>query len=250
MQILCALEAASWELRVRLADGLEVKLTGDENQICVLPPGATHALRWKTTAGLIILRATIDWANRAAVAFPLTTAVDSLADYTQGDPLIGGLIAGFAEPCQSPRAQNGAHMLALGNLLAIHLLRVKAAQMARESVAVQTETILGPETRGRVFDFIERNLASPITIPELAAVARLSVSHFSTVFKATTGLTPEHFILQRRLWRARKLIETGTRTIGEIAHATGFADHSHLSVQFKRLFGAPPRAYLPALRRL
>lgn len=148
---------------------------------------------------------------------------------------------------QVGRAHNSVELLAHGACLAARILQTKAKVLRRQS---DDSVILGSESKTRVCDFIESNLADKITIPALAHEARLSVSHFTMVFKATTGLTPEQYILRSRLLRARTLIETGTRTIGEIAYATGFADHSHLTVQFGRMFGAPPKAYRPEVRQL
>ena len=249
IQILCALKSASWEATVENRHGFSVKVVGSENQVWILPPGVMHSIRWRRKAGLIVIHVASSWVERAVAVVSTVSVVDPLAAYTLRDPLIGGLVGGFTELCSSSQSQNAAHVLAVAGLLAIRVLRANGEGLAQAQIG-ECSTILGPETKARVVSFIEGRLTEQITIPALAHEARLSISHFTTVFKATTGLTPEQYILRSRLWRARALIETGTRTIGEIAHATGFADHSHLTVQFKRMFGSPPKAFYPAVRQL
>ncbi|WP_425506193.1 helix-turn-helix domain-containing protein [Termitidicoccus mucosus] len=46
----------------------------------------------------------------------------------------------------------------------------------------------------------------------------------------------------------RGSLKTGSYTVNQVAYMTGFSDHSHLTAQFKRQFGVPPRAYLPRIR--
>jgi transcriptional regulator GlxA family with amidase domain len=100
----------------------------------------------------------------------------------------------------------------------------------------------------RVANYVQAHLADRIPVATLAKEARLSPSHFNVLFKATTDLTCEQYILRTRLARAKALIETGTYTVGQVAHMTGFSDHSHLTVRFTKFFGAPPRSFLPAVR--
>ncbi|MDP3072864.1 MAG: AraC family transcriptional regulator [Opitutaceae bacterium] len=194
-----------------------------------------------------MIHASLIWAQGAAASLPLVPALDPFSAYTLCDTLIGGLLLDLEVRCKSAEPHNSVELLAHGAFLATRILKAKANVLHRQS---EGSVILGPESKARVCDFIESNLADKITIPALAREARLSVSHFTMIFKVTTGLTPEQYILRSRLWRARTLIETGTRTIGEIAYATGFADHSHLTVQFSRMFGAPPKAFRPVVRQL
>lgn len=246
-QILCAFKSARWDVTARDVQGPLPTWTGGEHQILILPPGTAHSIAWRRRAGLAVIHASPIWAQSAVAALPSVPALDPFSAYALCDPLIGGLLSDLAVRCQSAEPRNRVELLAHGTLLAARILQAKANDLRRPSGG---SVILGPETKARVCGFIASNLAEKITIPALAREARLSVSHFTVVFKATTGLTPEQYILRSRLWWARTEIETGTRTICEIAYATGFADHSHLTVQFKRLFGAPPKAFYPAVRQL
>ena len=224
---------------------IAVQTTIAANQVWIVPAGVPHSVRWRREANIVVLYTAQGWAQRVAGTVPSTVSVEALADYTIIDPFIGGFVLEFVRECEARDPPNETHLLALGTGLAARLLRAKASGLERRRDVLK---ILSDETLSRVTVFIEACLAEEMSVPRLAKVAGTSVNHFAMLFKATTGLTPEQYILRARLWRARRLVEKGQRTIGEIAHATGFADHSHLTMQFGRMFGAPPKAFLPLVR--
>lgn len=92
----------------------------------------------------------------------------------------------------------------------------------------------------RVMNFIDVNLDRPIRIEKLAAIAKLSCSHFSRAFHATAGETPSRFVIRRRVERAEQLILHTDKPLSEIALDCGMADQSHLTKQFRRFYGMAP----------
>jgi AraC family transcriptional regulator len=102
---------------------------------------------------------------------------------------------------------------------------------------------LSPAALRRVQVFVEANLARPIHIPDLAARAGLSVHHFGRAFRTSTGVTPRRFIEQRRIARARTLIDDTDQPLADVAAASGFATQSHLTTAFRRATGFTPAAY-------
>lgn len=84
------------------------------------------------------------------------------------------------------------------------------------------------------------NLAKPITLADMAAAVALSEFHFSRAFKATTGMPPMRYLLQKRLRLGRKLLIETDMAIVDVAMACGFASHSHFASTFKRAEGLPP----------
>ncbi len=96
----------------------------------------------------------------------------------------------------------------------------------------------------RVIEYINDNLSSDLTLPELAALIGIGQSQFGRLFKQSTGSTPHQYVIQCRVERARQLLAQGGLSIGQIATVAGFADQSHLTYHFKRLLGVTPRQYL------
>jgi AraC family transcriptional regulator len=93
----------------------------------------------------------------------------------------------------------------------------------------------------RITDVIEDRLTEDLGLAELAFEAGLSQSHFSSLFRRTTGLSPHQYIVQRRLARAQALLQATNLSIGEIATSVGFYDQSHLVRHMRRALGITPR---------
>ena len=102
---------------------------------------------------------------------------------------------------------------------------------------------LSPAALRRVQVFVEANIERSIHIRDLADRAGLSAHHFGRAFRTSTGATPRAFIEQRRIERARTLIDDTDQPLAEIAAATGFATQSHLTTAFRRATGFTPAAY-------
>jgi len=99
---------------------------------------------------------------------------------------------------------------------------------------------LSPAQLRRVLDVIDTRLTERPSLPELAQLLDLSTRYFCRAFRASTGLSPHQFILQRRVERARTLIEKGELSLSEAAIAAGFADHSQMATTFRNVLHAPP----------
>lgn len=95
----------------------------------------------------------------------------------------------------------------------------------------------------RVLDFIDVHLEEDIGIDDLAEVACLSRFHFIRAFKAATGVPPNRFLSERRLDRAKRLIERGEMNLSELALACRFSSQTNFSRAFRRVVGMSPGAY-------
>ena len=95
-----------------------------------------------------------------------------------------------------------------------------------------------------VVEYILENLEGSPRLEQMAAVARLSPSHFTRQFKAATGLAPHQYVIARRVERAQHLLKSDDEVgLAEVAVRVGFADQSHFSVHFKRIVGVTPRQF-------
>lgn len=92
----------------------------------------------------------------------------------------------------------------------------------------------------RVMAFLDANLDRPIRIEEMAAIAKLSCSHFSRAFRSTVGEPPSAFVIHRRVERAEQLILLTDKPLSQIALECGMADQSHLTKLFRRCYGMSP----------
>lgn len=101
---------------------------------------------------------------------------------------------------------------------------------------------------GRAIDLIKTRYAEPLSIEELAGAAHLSVSALHHRFKAATSLSPLQFQKTLRLHEARRLMLSEGLEAAAAAHRVGYESASQFSREYRRLFGAPPRREIVALR--
>jgi AraC-like DNA-binding protein len=95
----------------------------------------------------------------------------------------------------------------------------------------------------RAIDHAHEHFTDPeLGIADLAAAAGLSPYHFMRCFRAATGVTAHGFVVQLRIWSARRMLAEGLPA-AEVAHATGFADQSHMIRHFRMALGVTPGQY-------
>lgn len=102
---------------------------------------------------------------------------------------------------------------------------------------------LAPHVRRQLVEFIELNLAEPLSLGQLAGTCSLSEYHFARMFRESFGLPPHQYLLARRINRARDLLRSTRMALGEIAVECGFASASHFSNRFKQAMGATAGEY-------
>jgi AraC family transcriptional regulator len=107
-------------------------------------------------------------------------------------------------------------------------------------IALMPSNGLSRDRLKRVQDYIEAHLDDRLTLTELAGVACLSPYHFSRSFKQATGVGLHHYVMQRRLERAKTLMRRTNQPLALIAQEAGFADQSHLNSAFRREIGVTP----------
>jgi AraC-like DNA-binding protein len=95
----------------------------------------------------------------------------------------------------------------------------------------------------RVREFVDVHLGESIDLPVLATVAGLSLHHFARQFKQSAGVTPHHYLTQKRLQRAQEMLAQTDLPLSEIAYAAGFSDQSHLARHFRHMLGTTPREF-------
>jgi transcriptional regulator GlxA family with amidase domain len=110
-------------------------------------------------------------------------------------------------------------------------------------IAESERITLAPARLRRVIDFIEANLAQPLTLELLAHVAGLSVFHFARVFRQATGFSPYRYVCERRLLLAQRLLMAQEMAVQDIAPACGFPRHANFSAAFARARGMSPSRY-------
>lgn len=157
------------------------------------------------------------------------------------DPVLESLLRALALSRSFDATIDQLYAESLCLAITTHLLRSYAERPVNCAIAVEGR--LAPWRVKRVIDYIEANLAQPITLADLASVAGLSRMHFAAQFRRTTGLRPHECVLVRRITRARAMILDSDLQLFPIATAVGFESQAHFSRVFKRLTGKTPSAW-------
>lgn len=99
----------------------------------------------------------------------------------------------------------------------------------------------------RAADYIELNLASPLTPAEIAAAAQTDRRRLAAAFARETGLTLKQYIAQKRCEAAADLLRTSDASIQQVAAWVGYADNNYFCKVFKAAFGVTPGAWRAGL---
>ncbi|HEV9035480.1 MAG TPA: AraC family transcriptional regulator, partial [Puia sp.] len=86
-------------------------------------------------------------------------------------------------------------------------------------------------------DWMEENYGINISLEDIAAEAAMNSQHFLRMFKQVYLITPHQYLIERKLKKARQLLESTEMTINEICQAIGFESVFSFSILFKNRFG-------------
>lgn len=120
--------------------------------------------------------------------------------------------------------------------LLIRLMQTQARSMVEKNIVKNKSRI------GFVVDYIKRNLHQKLSIDSIAKLAYVSKSNFFKIFKDELGTSPNDFILQERISKAKELLASQI-SIKETAFQTGFSDTNYFTRVFKQLEGVTPKSY-------
>lgn len=93
-----------------------------------------------------------------------------------------------------------------------------------------------------ILGFMEENYMCELSIEDIAHYTGRSLATFKRDFKKISDLTPEKWLIRKRLEKAYGLIKEGDRKLTDIYTEVGFRNPSHFSTAFKKHFGVAPSA--------
>jgi len=100
-----------------------------------------------------------------------------------------------------------------------------------------------PRRLARIVEHIRKNLDTPLAVGTLSRMAQMSQSHFSKMFKLSTGLAPHQFVLQERINRSKELLRQDDAKIVDVALEVGFENQAHFTTVFGNFVGMTPRQF-------
>lgn len=92
-------------------------------------------------------------------------------------------------------------------------------------------------------EYMMRNYAEPIAMPELACRCAMSESTLRREFRALCGMTPGEYLARLRVRMAALALRQSDASVLEVAEAFGFGSITTLERQFRRLMGCAPQQW-------
>lgn len=96
---------------------------------------------------------------------------------------------------------------------------------------------------GHVTAELERNFGEQIRLRDIESTSGFSVYQIIRAFRRDIGTTPHAYMMRLRVDYAALRLEAGDTIAGAAAEA-GFADQSHMTRHFKRVFGTTPGKFM------
>lgn len=139
---------------------------------------------------------------------------------------------------QSPGVPSLALMDSIALALGAHLLRNHSADDGQSTRTIHY--FIAPYRLRRAMEFIEAHLNEDIGLEHIAVSAGLSTYHFSRGFKRALGQSPYHYLIKRRIERAKHLLAATELSLSETALACGFSSQQHFTSTFAKMVGMAP----------
>lgn len=134
-------------------------------------------------------------------------------------------------------------------LLALRLIVGIASGFVCESGEPFTNVVVHRDDIQNAIGFINDNLTEPITLDDIAKSAGMSRSHFSTIFRGLTGISPYEYLLLQRVERAVVTLRNSDLTILEVAQSCGFRNLANFNKAFRKVTNMTPSDYRASKRK-
>jgi AraC family transcriptional regulator len=240
--LLIAYEQAERRDGETIVEGLARSTRHDlSNKLTYVPP-LRKFREWQ--APRVPMRATYVYLDSALVDSDHQSATSHAARLFFESPVVWQTVRKLKALVETGLATSRLHAEALGVVLAHELLSLNSSPAVVDAPA---RGGLAGWQRKLVAQYVEDNLAEPISLAQLAGLAQLSPYHFSRAFKQSFGVPPHRYHTTRRIERARTLLADPRLSVTEIAAELGFNDTSSFSATFRKLARRTPTAYRRSL---
>ena len=132
------------------------------------------------------------------------------------------------------------------NLCLYHLIATFVFSQQQNQNSSSPEKAIIRET----IDYMKNNLDKTIRIEEFADLNKYSVSHFSKLFRLTTGMSPIEYFIHLKMQKACQLLYTEDSRVKQIAALLGYDDPYYFSRLFKKYMNTSPETYRKSVRKI
>jgi AraC family transcriptional regulator len=167
--------------------------------------------------------------------------VEMMEAWDYNHPLTWNLAQAIFEECESEARQGLLFVETAIVFLALHVVRTLSN--VTTPVRVLQRGGVAPAMLNRACEYMTSKLTENVSLSEVAAIANLSLAHFSSAFKRSMGISPHAWFRRQRVDRAKMLLLNGDLGLSAIAQSLGYANQSAFGAAFKRETGWTPAAW-------
>lgn len=95
----------------------------------------------------------------------------------------------------------------------------------------------------QTIEYIHTHYQKPLTVKELAELAKVPQWQYSEIFQALTSKKTLDYVTDLRLQNAKELLQQTDEPLKNIAHSVGFHDEYYFNRRFRQIVGMPPKQF-------
>ena len=122
------------------------------------------------------------------------------------------------------------------------MLVIKLNELILNIIRIEN-TIIDTKNFEYIINYIRENFHEHINLSDCAKQLNISYDYFQHKFKALTGYSPQHFLMEQRLLASKEMLKKGAYNCTEIAYLCGFCTSSQFSAMFKKRYSITPMQF-------
>jgi len=208
--------------------------------ITTCPPGIRPAIRSATEHEVLVCTISRRFLDEVEAELDRRPSSPLHQLYGADEPVLRDLMVLLEKEAEAGGPSGKVYAESLSTALATRLLfAARSLRQPRDN----TSSPLPRRVLRRVFDRMEAEFDSDLTLTQLAAESGYSRTHFLRMFRGATGQSPHRYLLELRLKKAASMLASRSLSLMDIALACGFSSHAHFSTAFRSRFGLSPSAF-------
>lgn len=220
--------------------------TRGNGEVCLTPASQPFKGAWRGELECLMIMLEPLFVQQTASEQNFSGAVEFVEWYQGRDPIIQHVAMALLAEASTREPIGRMYAESLANTLILHLLKNYTVAGYRQDTA--KGGLPGFKLR-RAKEFINEHLEEDLTLQQVAEAVGFSQFHFNRAFRRSTGLTPQQYLTQQRINRAKELLSNGDLPLVEVGIQAGFKNQSHFTTLFRKFTALTPKAFREAKHR-
>lgn len=205
----------------------------------LIPSGKPHVGQWRDGSEVVVTLLSKTQVERASDELLRSSSSEIVSAPCAVDPVMLSLGNLLRREFLSGGIGDPIFVESIGTVLTGHVVRRWSSAPRHRSM----KGSLSPGQLRKTLDAIDSWMPLGIRVKALADQLGMGTHQFTRHFGQSMGCSPYRFVVQRRIERARFLLEKSSLPLAEIALELGFVSQSHFTSVFRREVRTTPQSY-------